>query len=732
MTFRFERAASDRRKNGLRLRAKTRANLRLESLEGRELLSTASLASIAPITSPAGLGYQVPLDGSASGASTQNYTATSSNKDIKVSVSTGKFVTFNVTHTSSGGNDKSFSGAITFQLFDELTPISAARIENLVTTGFYNGKNFHRISAGFPDSNGFIAQGGSVSGTGLDSPPAAGQPGGLPTTGYPFVDEYDLTLVNNGFGQLALANAGNDTNTSQFYITSSTPRFLDFNKTIFGQLVAGTDIYKDIIGVATQSGSTTPASPITITTATLSNTNPNGVVHVDTTGATQGETGTVTVTATDPSSNTTSTQTFNVTVGATNATAPSDPNSNERPFIKQNYPTSLTTGQGQPIKFLIPAVTAQPKTDTLSYIVQDSVNSAGTGFNAVKNATATVDSNGVVTVTPNAGFSGTINLLIGVRNQVDHSGAGVTSPGNYDTHNVTLTVNADSTAVGQVPITVPVTAGATANTPVTVQLNGVSGNPGSSQGLTYAIVTQPTNGTLSNLNATTGTVTYTANPGFKGTDTFTYNATSTGSPTPNFVSNTSTVTLNVSLGQTGAVRQIDNVLVITPPPRFDGKGNVISVDLVNGAIQTTVNGVIDSQQPTPAQIDSIVIYGTPLKDSITVSPSIDIPTTIDGGHGGVNFLTAGGGDAQIHAWFGKNVTQGGVGFNSTVGRLGHVKVKKSSGTDQVFLSTINPAKHVPFGKVKHGKPASPGSFYKFVGKHLVKTKQPVTTRVRQG
>ena len=58
--------------------------------------------------------------------------------------------------------------------------------------------------------------------------------------------------------------------------------------------------------------------PVVINSATLSSTNPNGVLHIDTTSATAGQTATITVTATDPTDDTTATQSFTVTVGAYN------------------------------------------------------------------------------------------------------------------------------------------------------------------------------------------------------------------------------------------------------------------------------------------------------------------------------------------------------------------------------------------------------------------------------
>ena len=120
---------SDRASSGA-YRRETRKPLRaryrpvLESLEGRQLL-TASLAPIAPVTVNQYLGYQVPLDGSGSNASTQTYTVTSSNPDITATVAQGQFLTMNVSHASSGPNDPAFSGTIVIQLFNDLVPTTS-------------------------------------------------------------------------------------------------------------------------------------------------------------------------------------------------------------------------------------------------------------------------------------------------------------------------------------------------------------------------------------------------------------------------------------------------------------------------------------------------------------------------------------------------------------------------------------------------------------------------------
>jgi cyclophilin family peptidyl-prolyl cis-trans isomerase len=720
--------------------ARTSRRLGFDPLESRALL-TASLASIANITAPAGLGFQVPLNGAGGGATSQSYTVTSSNPDVKATVATGDFLTINVTHTSSGPSDPAFTGNLVFQLFGDLTPNTVKSIENLVTSGFYTNKNIHRITSGFPDANGFVVQGGSVTGTGLDSPPAAGQPGGLPATGYPFPDEFNQQLAFTNPGQLALANAGENTNTSQFFITNSDPRFLDFGFTIFGQLVSGTDAsgkstLTDLTQVALQptTDGSTPSTPVikpVITSATITKTNPDGVIHIDATGATQGENSVITVTATDPTTNTTATQQFTATVGQNIPANP--PNGPEKPLLA-SFPSNVTVGLGQTAVYKITGVSAGFPTDPLTYTVNGGVNAGNTAFTSVQNATATVDANGVVTVTPNPGFSGTINLVVGVRDQTDRTGqggSGLNTPANFDVHPMTITVNSNATQINLPPIASPVTVNAPTGSPTKIQLVGNTANPQSAQTLTFALLSQPKDGTISNFNPTTGALTYTSNAGFAGTDTFTYQTTDVGAPTPNLTSAPATVTINVAAGNTGAVRLLGTVLVVTPVAT-PHKHNAITVDEVNGNIQVTVNGVLDSNQPAATSLSEIVVYGENTGNTITVTPDVEVATSLDGGHGGRNFVKGDGPFSTINAWFGKNVVQGGTGVNAIVGQKGRIKILKSDGTDSIFISPISPSNRVPHFKAASKKENQPvGHFFKFAGKKLVQTKFPATIKLKQ-
>lgn len=118
-------------------------------------------------------------------------------------------------------------GEIVIQLFADKAPITVNSFVFLACKGFYDGTTFHRV---LPD---FMAQGGDPTGSGMGGP------------GYEFVNEYsDLSF--NEPGILAMANAGPDTNGSQFFITFGPQEYLNGGYTIFGQVIQGMDVVMNI------------------------------------------------------------------------------------------------------------------------------------------------------------------------------------------------------------------------------------------------------------------------------------------------------------------------------------------------------------------------------------------------------------------------------------------------------------------------------------------------------
>lgn len=118
-------------------------------------------------------------------------------------------------------------GEFVMQLYPDKAPITVNSFVFLACKGFYNGVTFHRVL------QDFMAQGGDPTGTG----------GGGP--GYQFVNE-DSDLTFDKEGVIAMANAGRDTNGSQFFITFSPQAYLNGGYTIFGQIVQGMDVVNSI------------------------------------------------------------------------------------------------------------------------------------------------------------------------------------------------------------------------------------------------------------------------------------------------------------------------------------------------------------------------------------------------------------------------------------------------------------------------------------------------------
>ena len=115
-------------------------------------------------------------------------------------------------------------GTIKLELFADKTPKTVANFEKLANEGFYNGLKFHRVIADF------MIQGGCPQGTGTGGP------------GYQFEDEFHPDLKHSGPGTLSMANAGPNTNGSQFFITHVACPWLDGKHTVFGKVIEGQDV----------------------------------------------------------------------------------------------------------------------------------------------------------------------------------------------------------------------------------------------------------------------------------------------------------------------------------------------------------------------------------------------------------------------------------------------------------------------------------------------------------
>ena len=118
----------------------------LDVLEDRQLL-TASLQPIAPVTVPALQGDTIPLLADTGSTDAQTFTVTSSNPDIAASIASGPFWTLGVSYTDPTNSANNFTGTLTYQLFQNLTPNTVSEISNLTNNGYFvnTGKYFNRI-----------------------------------------------------------------------------------------------------------------------------------------------------------------------------------------------------------------------------------------------------------------------------------------------------------------------------------------------------------------------------------------------------------------------------------------------------------------------------------------------------------------------------------------------------------------------------------------------------------
>ena len=127
-------------------------------------------------------------------------------------------------------------GQFVIQLYANKAPITVNSFVFLANQGFYNGTTFHRVI------DGFMAQGGDPTGTGTGGP------------GYQFVNEKN-DLAFDKAGVVAMANAGPNTNGSQFFITFGSNQLSENDYTIFGQVTSGMDV---VNGIARRDPSANP------------------------------------------------------------------------------------------------------------------------------------------------------------------------------------------------------------------------------------------------------------------------------------------------------------------------------------------------------------------------------------------------------------------------------------------------------------------------------------------
>ncbi|MCP6719830.1 MAG: peptidylprolyl isomerase [Patescibacteria group bacterium] len=131
-------------------------------------------------------------------------------------------------------------GEIKLELFDKDAPKTVENFVKLAESGFYDGVKFHRVI------KGFMIQGGDP----LSKDDSLKNRWGTGGPGYTFEDEIHANNRNVA-GTISMANAGPDTNGSQFFINTANNNSLDAKHTVFGKVIAGMDVVQSIENTAT-------------------------------------------------------------------------------------------------------------------------------------------------------------------------------------------------------------------------------------------------------------------------------------------------------------------------------------------------------------------------------------------------------------------------------------------------------------------------------------------------
>ena len=246
------------------------------SFEALADVAAPSLLPIDDMTLLGGSPLHIPLNGFDPTGQDLAFTATSDNALVSTFIPEGnRSIRFDVTDF----------GTMVFELFEGRAPRVTEQIVQLAESGFYDGITFHRVI------DGFVIQGGDPTGT-----------GGGGSTLDDFDDQYHVDLQHNRTGILSMAKGGDDTNDSQFFVTEGATRLLDFNHSIFGQLVEGENVRQLISNVQTGAGDR-PLNDVVMESVQIFVDNENGVLMLK---APEGASGVanITVTATDESGNT--------------------------------------------------------------------------------------------------------------------------------------------------------------------------------------------------------------------------------------------------------------------------------------------------------------------------------------------------------------------------------------------------------------------------------------------
>ena len=361
----------------------------MEVLEARRLLAAPQIGDLPPtidaLDAPAGKALYLPItaddaDGDAVSFSAELTGDNAGQASVEVVDPTNTFLALRTADF----------GTMVFQLFDDVAPETVDRIAGLAEAGYYDGLNIFRVI------DDFVLQFGDPTENGQNPDPIR------PRVEFSFDDEFDADTLLVGDGQLAMANSGKDTNSSQFFLTDGPQRFLDGNHTVFGQLVDGFATRDAILAVDTDTGDR-PTQDVLVTEVRTVDVPDAAVLRlIPDDGVAVGTEFEVEVTATDDSDDSESeSRTFTVT-----SAAPGD-----SPTILRAIDSTRTTDAGQPITIDIDAV--DPEGEAIDYAA--SFTDLQFGPPSLANASGTLDLDpdaGTVTYSPAAGFTGAAEFFV--------------------------------------------------------------------------------------------------------------------------------------------------------------------------------------------------------------------------------------------------------------------------------------------------------------------------------
>ena len=607
-----------------------------ETLEHRQLLHAPAVDVIPSYNVPVGNTVQIPITATYDHGDKLVYTVTDNSAQVvtELRATTNTFIEMRA---------EGYATPMTFQLFDDIAPDTVRRLKGLIQAGYYDGLTYHRVI------NNFVIQGGDPAGDGSGGP------------GFEYDDEFTPIASYTGDAQLAMANSGKDTNGSQFFITEGPQRFLDFNHTVFGQLVRGIATRNAISDVAVDSSSR-PNTVVRITSVKIITNTTDAVLQVKLNAITSGQ---ITVKATGAEG--TSSRTFTVN-GVTDSV-------NSPPILtstKKVYYTNVNT----PINIQLTGVDSEG--DAIEY---------GGEYLAQNGSSGSLNAQtGVLSITPKAGYSGPITIYVGVRTP-NATSRGSTSAstgqplqGIFDTQLITI-------AVGEQPIAAR-----------GVNIDAASGAPANSV-LVATFTDGNALGTAANFAAkinwgdgsvTTGTVVKGSKNNYSVFGTKAYSAAANAGEYPITVDVTGNLGAIASSTSRALVRSFASVKAGVLTVFGTSADDRIGIGAKGSNYVVTVNGI--TRAFAKSSVTSIQAYGLDGSDLIQMAPTGMPGVYMEGGNGNDalfgsaadDILSGGAGRDTINCLDGNDRAAGGDDADTISGGNGKDRLFGQNGNDYIY------------------------------------------------